>query len=114
MILAGLAEAVAPHKYPGGPAAPLPTGRLLLIGGNLQALNYIALDQSAKRGSVADVWMFRVFAQPVAGTGAVESFRHFEIDCAGRSFTELSEDAYDAQDRWVLGMPRQPAASIEA
>jgi len=89
-----------------------------MVGGNSQAVNYIALDTSTTKGSTADVWVFRVFAKPVGGDfggrSPVESFRHISIDCARRSFVELSDDAYDAQDHWVLGTGREPSSRIEA
>ena len=85
------------------------------------AANFVALDQSTKGGPVADVWQFRVFARPVelSKPGAavhkvsIQSLAHLKIDCAKRTFVQLSLDAFDEADRWVLGMEPERARAIE-
>jgi hypothetical protein len=107
---------------PTAPVAPLPEGRLLLVGGNSAAANFVALDQSTKGGPTADEWQFRVFAKPVELSRpgdanrkvSTQSLAHLKVDCAKRTFVQLSLDAFDESGRWVLGMEAERARAIEA
>jgi hypothetical protein len=89
---------------------------LLAVSGNSHGVAFLALDQSTKRGSVADIWTLTVQARPLALSdteSSSEYVRHMSIDCAKRTFSLISEDAYDAADRWVLWMPSRPSSAIE-
>jgi hypothetical protein len=90
---------------------------------NGRAMNFIALDQNSKAGSTADAWVLRVFLPPIVLSAphdkvrveSAQSFIHWRLDCAHRTARRMSDDAFDADGRWLLGSSiPEPEAPIEA
>lgn len=107
----------------GPPPLPLPEGRLMLLAGNAHATNFVALDQSARTGAVADAWIYTASAHPIALPPhkddppriVVQTFQHLRIDCAARRTRRLRVTGYDAAGEALLTLrPDAEARWIDA
>ena len=95
----------------------------MLLAGNAHATNFVALDQSARTGGVADAWIYTASAHPVALPPhkddppriVVQTFQHLRIDCATRRTRRLRVTGYDAAGEALLTLrPDAEARWIDA
>jgi hypothetical protein len=101
-----------------GPAAASalerPNGSLMVVSGSSSNAVFIAMDETVRKGDVADVLVLDVFdpGLPVGQGRVVESVTRRRLDCAKRTYQDHETSGYDDAGKVILSMPQEPARPI--
>ena len=93
-----------------------PEGNLMVVAGGASNLVFIATDETARKGDIADVLVLDVFdpGMAVGQQRIVESVVRRRLDCVARTYQDLATSAYDDAGKIVLTMPETPPSPIPA